>query len=112
MESRSLTILIEKPKNNFPLQILIIFLGFTLGWLGTHYVVSLFYPLTGPICIFDLHFHHLYIGLIILGVSVLGYFLTDYRPIFLFIIAFSIGMLFDDLLDHFIIQIDPFEIWC
>jgi hypothetical protein len=112
MSNESPLVLFEQLSEKSWLKIVTFLLGFFLGWLGTHYVVALFYPITGPICIFGLHFHHLYIGLIILVSGLVGYFLTEYKLWFWFILAFGIGMVLDDVLDHWILLLDPFEFWC
>jgi hypothetical protein len=101
----------EKAKARL-LKLFLFLTAFLLGWLGTHYVVAIFYPITGPICLWGVHFHHLYIGLILLSIGLLGYFFTNYKLFFLFTLAFGCGMALDDTLDHFILIIDLFQVWC
>lgn len=114
-QEKSITVLFEKIPDRTLVRIFVMLTGFFLGWLGTHYIVAIFYPITGPICIGGLHFHHLYIGFIILSIGLILYYLKPlikYRLFLLFIIAFGIGMVFDDLMDHFILQIDKWDFWC
>jgi hypothetical protein len=88
--------------------------GLLIGLFGTHYIVALFYPITGPICIYGVHIHHLYLGLILFGVMLLGYFLLPprYRFILLFFLALGLGMALDDILTHFVFVWDVFQWWC
>jgi hypothetical protein len=96
-------------------KVFILIAGFLIGWFGTHYVVTIFYPIVGPICLWGIHLHHLYIGLIGAGL-ILGLYswnrLKQYRPFLLFFLALSLGIFFDDIITHFVLQTAPFEWFC
>lgn len=96
-------------------------IGFLLGLVLTHFFVAYFYPITGCWCVLGVHFHHLYLGIIgvllilplyIHQTHIVGLKSYKLRLILGFLCAFFAGMMFDDILDHFILLSDPFEWLC
>lgn len=96
---------------------IVFIMGLLIGLFGTYYVVNHLYQFTGPVCIFGIHFHHLYLGAII-GIIFMILWLRNRKKkenvnlIFLFLFGFGMGMMIDDILDHFVFQLDPFYWLC
>jgi hypothetical protein len=88
--------------------------GFLIGLFGTYFFVDKFYSIMGCIDFFGIHFHHLYVGFIIFAISGIFYLKhpskTDIiHKLWNFMIHFGLGMMFDDILSHFILRVDEFE---
>lgn len=102
-------------ETNKPLQYFILISGILIGWFGSFYITRHLYQYTGCLCIFGIHFHHLYFGIILFIIFLILY-LRCKKPItrlyYLFFLGFAIGIFTDDLFDHFIFKMDGWEFFC
>lgn len=91
--------------------------SFLAGWIITHVVVTLLYPSFGPLCVNGVHFHHLYVGAITMLVAVTVILVQKRASNLMFVallcvVAIGAGIMFDDLMDHFIVAWDVFSYSC
>lgn len=104
--------------NDKRLKIWIFLFGCLIGWFGIFYMVRHFYVYTGCVCLFGIHIHHLYFGILISTIASILYHYCQrtkrIRFIFplIFFIGFGLGLVIDDILDHFVFQYDAWEFFC
>lgn len=94
-------------------------IGFIFGILLSFYAAYhwYFYLPYSSLCFNGYHWHHLYTGFII--TVIMGFWLVFNRQqkkslnfTLLFLFYFGLGMMVDDLTDHFVFGLDPWIFYC
>ena len=101
--------------NDKRIKSLFFVMGFLIGLFGTYYIVRHLYQYSGCLCLFGIHFHHLYSGIIISLFALIYIKKKKIMPhliIGYFLLGFGLGMFIDDVLDHFIFMQDAWEFFC
>jgi hypothetical protein len=107
--------------SQMPMLLAMLFFG--LGMLGGWFIVDdVIFVLVDkglfePICLFGVHFHHLYIGIIVtlIMIPVTIHEFKQSRIKFLIamlILGIGFGLILSDIFSHFILVIDPFQFFC
>jgi hypothetical protein len=88
-----------------------IIVGVLLGFWGYELLASDI----STLCIGKFHFHHVYSGILIMGIFLILLFFIDnplLRILFLLIASIGIGIAIHDVFVHWVWKIDPFSFIC
>jgi hypothetical protein len=94
-------------------------LGFFIGFLGAYYIQDhyYYYFAYSTLCWAGFHWHHLYSGGIITVTFSIILLIRKPKELNLllllwFLICLGLGIMVDDLVNHFLFRFDPFIFYC